>query len=168
MEWSDAEIKLFITAEGPFNLYIINRCLESRPSTPIISSATPASAALNDLFTAEPPSPINALNTQLTEAKATTNYGRDLAILAKMYTEESKYSRENDNFNRKLTIFNDLCDRVDIPQAVKIKGFLIMLRGIALDFYYKNKAIYITFDSICNAIRNYFKGLEYKCGVLIK
>ena len=43
-----------------------------------------------------------------------------------------------------------------------------MLRGIALNFYYKNKATYTTFDSICNAVRNHFKGLEYKRGILIK
>jgi len=43
-----------------------------------------------------------------------------------------------------------------------------MLCGIALNFYYENKATYVTFNSICNAIRNYFKGLEYKRGVLIK
>ena len=45
---------------------------------------------------------------------ATVNYGRDLATLAKMYTEESKYSRKDDNFNHKLTIFNDLCNKVSI------------------------------------------------------
>jgi hypothetical protein len=43
-----------------------------------------------------------------------------------------------------------------------------MLRSITLDFYYRNKAIYTTFNGICNTIYNYFKGLEYKCGVLIK
>jgi hypothetical protein len=85
-----------------------------------------------------------------------------------MYTEESKYSGEDNNFDRKLTIFNDLCDRVGIPQEAKIKGFPTMLRGIALNFYYKNKATYTTFNSIYNAIRNYFKGPEYKRGVLTK
>ena len=43
-----------------------------------------------------------------------------------------------------------------------------MLYGITLDFYYKNKITYITFDGICNAIHNHFKGLEYKRKVLIK
>jgi len=43
-----------------------------------------------------------------------------------------------------------------------------MLWGIALNFYYKNKVIYTTFNSICNAVCNYFKGLEYKRGILIK
>jgi hypothetical protein len=85
-----------------------------------------------------------------------------------MYTEESKYSKENDNFNHKLTIFNNLYNRVNIPQAVKIKGFLIILHSITLDFYYENKATYITFNSIYNTIRNHFKELEYKHRVLIK
>ena len=50
----------------------------------------------------------------------------------------------------------------------KIKAFLIILCGITLNFYYRNKATYITFNSIYNAIRNHFKGLEYKRGVLTK
>ena len=65
-------------------------------------------------------------------------------------------------------IFNDLCNRVDILQEAKIKGFLMMLCGITLDFYYRNKVTYVTFDGICNAICNYLKGLEYKRGVLTK
>ena len=46
---------------------------------------------------------------------ATVNYSRDLATLAKMYMEESKYSGENNNFNYKLIIFNNLYNRVSIP-----------------------------------------------------
>jgi len=155
-----------------------------------MSSTTLALAVLNDLSpTAKLPLPINvtapptnvmappinitapsinALNTQLTETKVTANYGRDLVTLVKIYIEESKYSGEDDNFNRKLTIFNNLYNRVDIPQEVKIKGFPIMLYGIALNFYYRNKATYTTFNGIYNAICNHFKGLEYKRGVLIK
>jgi hypothetical protein len=99
---------------------------------------------------------------------AAVNYGRDLVTLAKIYTEESKYSREDDNFDYKLIIFNDLYDRVGIPQEAKIKGFPTMLRSITLNFYYRNKATYTTFNSICNTIRNYFKGPEYKRRILIK
>ena len=43
-----------------------------------------------------------------------------------------------------------------------------MLRSITLNFYCRNKAMYTTFNGIYNAIRNYFEGLEYKRGVLIK
>ena len=43
-----------------------------------------------------------------------------------------------------------------------------MLYSITLNFYYKNKATYTTFNNVYNAIYNYFKGLEYKREVLIK
>ena len=85
-----------------------------------------------------------------------------------MYTEESKYSKKNNNFNYKLIIFNNLYNRVNILQVVKIKGFLIILYSITLNFYYKNKVTYITFNGIYNAIYNHFKGPEYKYRVLIK
>ena len=144
-------------------------------------STTTASAVSNDLPTAELPLPIDVMAppTDITapptnviappiKVTATINYGRDLVTLAKMYTEESKYSGEDNNFDYKLMIFNDLYDRVGIPQEVKIKGFLTMLRSITFNFYYKNKATYTTFNSICNAIYNHFKGLKYKHRVLIK
>ena len=140
----------------------------------LMLSATLALATLNNLTTAEPPLSINVtasfINITAFSIKVTAavNYGRDLATLAKMYMEENKYSKENDNFNCKLIIFNDFYNRVGILQKVKIKGFLIMLYSITFNFYYKNKAIYITFNNICNAIRNYFKGLKYKHKVLIK
>ena len=88
--------------------------------------------------------------------------------MVKIYTEESEYSREDNNFNCKLIIFNDLCNKIGILQKVKIKGFLIMLYGITLNFYYKKKVTYTTFNNICNAIYNYFKELKYKYGILIK
>ena len=43
-----------------------------------------------------------------------------------------------------------------------------MLYSITLNFYYRNKATYTTFNGICNAIYNHFKGLKYKRRVLIK
>ena len=60
-------------------------------------------------------SPINALNIQLTEAKVITNYSRDLATLAKIYTKESKYSKNNKYFNYKLIIFNNFYNKISIP-----------------------------------------------------
>ena len=76
--------------------------------------------------------------------------------------EESKYNKKDNNFNYKLIIFNNFYNRVNILQVVKIKGFLIILYSITLNFYYKNKATYTTFNSICNTIYNHFKGPEYK------
>jgi hypothetical protein len=133
MEWLDKEIKLYINNKGPFNSYIINRRPKSRSLTPL-TSPTPTPAVSNDLPTAEPPSPTNvaapptnvtAPSTNVTapptnviappiKVIAAVNYGRDLATLVKIYIEESKYSGEDDNFNRKLMIFNDLYNRVGI------------------------------------------------------
>ena len=133
MEWLDIEIKLYIDNEGPFNSYVINRRLKSR------SSPTPTLAVLNNLPTAElpstnvtahptnvtaPPTNVTAPSTDVTappinvtaptKVTATVNYGRDLVTLVKIYTEESKYSGEDNNFDRKLIIFNDLYNRVSI------------------------------------------------------
>ena len=62
MEWLDTEIKLFISTEGPFNLYVIDHYFESCPLTPLMLSVTPASAAFNNLFITKPPSPTNVSN----------------------------------------------------------------------------------------------------------
>jgi len=55
-----------------------------------------------------------------------------------MYTEDNKYSGEDDNFNFKLTIFYNLCSRADAPQEAKVKACPIILRGLALNHYYTN------------------------------
>ena len=174
-------------------MYIINCCFKLYLLTSLTLS-TPTLAVLNDLSMAKPPLPINVTASSIDvtaslinntapfinviaspinitvfiKVTAAINYGRDLVTLAKMYTEESKYSGEDDNFNYKLIIFNNLYNKIGIPQEAKIKGFLIILHGITLNFYYRNKATYITFNGIYNTIHNYFKGLEYKHRVLIK
>ena len=85
-----------------------------------------------------------------------------------MYIKESKYNGEDDNFNRKFMIFNNLYNKVKIPQEAKIKCFLMMLYNITFNFYYKNKVTYTTFNSIYNIIYNHFKGPKYKYGILTK
>ena len=128
MEWSDIEIKLYIDNEGPFNLYAINYRLKLRLLTPLTLSTTLTPAVLNNPPpTAELPLPINVIapstnvtappinvTTPFTKVIAAINYGKDLATLVKIYIEESKYSKEDDNFNRKLIIFNNLYNRVNI------------------------------------------------------
>jgi hypothetical protein len=86
-----------------------------------------------------------------------------------MYTEENKYSGNNDNFDYKLVVFNDLCERADIPQAAKGKAYPITLRGPALNHYCTNlRAVARTLPlhQVCDATRNYFEGPEYRRGIL--
>ncbi len=40
----------------------------------------------------------------------TSEYERELVNLTKLYSDETKYNEENDNFSFKLTMFNDMCD----------------------------------------------------------
>jgi hypothetical protein len=89
--------------------------------------------------------------------------------LAKLYTDEAKYSGENDNFDFKLTIFTDLCQKADILKQEFSQAYSIMLRGLALDHYYtnlKSNPLGVPFNKLCEAIRNYFKGPEYKRDIL--
>ena len=100
-----------------------------------------------------------------------SGYGRELSNLAKMYTEESKYSGENDSFTFKLAIFNDICSRADVPSEAHMKAFLTILKGLALDYYYLNigiTSLTMNFDQVCYLIRAYFEGAEYKRSILSK
>ena len=87
----------------------------------------------------------------------------------KIYTEDNKYSGEDDNFDFKFTIFHDLCSRANVPQEAKAKAYPIILRGLALNHYYtnlKNVTITLLFDQIYNATRHYFKGPKYRRSIL--
>jgi hypothetical protein len=44
-----------------------------------------------------------------------------------------------------------------------------MLRSLALNHYYtnlKSNPLGVSFNKLCEAIRNYFKGPEYRCDIL--
>jgi hypothetical protein len=100
-----------------------------------------------------------------------TDYDRELINLTKLYSDETKYSEENDNFSFKLIMFNDMCNRVDVSLETKLKAFLIMLKRLALNYYYANvinNKISFTFDDVCISMMNYFEDAEYKKNILNK
>ena len=68
-------------------------------------------------------------------------YGRELGIMIKIYTEESKYRGNRNSFNFKLAIFYDICGRADVLYKAKAKAFPIMLKSLVLNFYYLNNTI---------------------------
>ena len=95
-------------------------------------------------------------------------YRQKLNIIIKMYTKESKYRGNKDNFNFKLAIFYNIYRRANILYKTKAKAFPIMLKGLILNFFYLNNTINkLSFQDICNAIQTYFKGLKYKRGILV-
>jgi hypothetical protein len=96
------------------------------------------------------------------------DYGQELSIMIKIYTEESKYRSNRDSFNFKLIIFHNIYKCADVPYKAKAKAFPIILKGLALDFFYLNNTINkSSFQDICSAVWTYFKGLEYKRGILV-
>ena len=107
------------------------------------------------------PAIIQITDPQPTQAKT---YGKELANLAKLYTDKSKYSNKNDNFDFKLTIFTDLCQKADIPKQEFSQAYSTILHSLALDYYYtnlKSNPLGAPFDKLYEAIYNYFKGLKY-------
>ena len=86
-----------------------------------------------------------------------------------MYTEDNKYSKEDDNFDFKFIIFYDLCNKTDVPQKAKVKAYPTMLRDLIFDYYYtnlKNVTLTLLFNQIYNITHNYLKGPEYRHSIL--
>jgi hypothetical protein len=97
---------------------------------------------------------------------------KELASLAKLYTNEAKYNDEIDSLFYKLTIFHDMCNRADVSQSAKLKAFLIRLKDLTFNYYYSNMFIItitvITFDEVCFFMRSYFEDVEYRRDILFK
>jgi hypothetical protein len=81
--------------------------------------------------------------------------------VAKIYTDEQKYDGTNGSFDYKLTIFLDICQRVDLPQEALMRAFPTMLKGLAQDHFYNNKLLQRTYDEACTNIRSFFKKPDY-------
>lgn len=99
------------------------------------------------------------------------DHGRKLSNLVKIYIDETKYSGYNNNFIFKLAIFYNICSKADVSLDTKMKIFPIILKDLALDYYYFNisiSTVALNFDQVCNSIRNYFEGIEYKQSILSK
>ena len=68
-------------------------------------------------------------------------YKQELSTIIKMYIEESKYRNNRDSFNFKLAIFYNIYRCANVLYKAKAKAFPIILKGLALNFYYLNNTI---------------------------
>jgi hypothetical protein len=97
------------------------------------------------------------------------NFRKELANLAKLYTENTKYSSKDNNFNYKLIIFQDFCKKAALFQQVFAQAYSTILYSLALDYYYtncKNILYIIFFKEIYYTTCNYFEGAKYKYNML--
>ena len=81
------------------------------------------------------------LNILIWNKPTSKGYRRELNIIIKIYTKESKYRGNRDSFNFKLTIFYDIYGYINILYKAKAKAFPTMLKGLVLDFFYSNNTI---------------------------
>lgn len=63
---------------------------------------------------------------------------KKLLNLVKISNIEAKYSNQNNSFIFKLVIFHNISIRANVLLKIKIKVFFIILKKLALDYYYLN------------------------------
>ena len=93
-------------------------------------------------------------------ATRSTSYGKEVSTVAKIYTDDQKYSGV-DSFDFKLTIFYDICNRSSLPPEGYMTAFPTILKGLAQAHYYNCSLSSKSFDGACAHIRNFFEGPEY-------
>jgi hypothetical protein len=80
-------------------------------------------------------------------------YRQEFNIIIKIYIEESKYRSNKNSFNFKLAIFYNIYRHTDVLYKAKAKAFPIMLKGLALNFFYLNNTINkLSFQDICSTV----------------
>jgi hypothetical protein len=112
------------------------------------------------VYPQQPQQPLPQMTVQqpLLPLAQTPGYGKELAVAAKLYTDDQKYDGTSGNLDYKLSIFNDICNRADVPPAAHMKALPLMLTGIALNHYYNAQLALLTFDDACKSLRNFFEG----------
>ena len=128
------EIQEYIRTIGRFNSVQINYILSQNDTVSSIyaRTAVPDLPDLPDpLDPSDFPDPYQHIQSASKElerpASREQSFSKELANLAKIYMDKSRYSGENDNFDYKLVIFYNLCSRADIPDDIKAKAYLTIL-----------------------------------------
>ncbi|EKD14468.1 hypothetical protein MBM_07189 [Drepanopeziza brunnea f. sp. 'multigermtubi' MB_m1] len=84
---------------------------------------------------------------------------KELALFARSFLKELKYSRPDDDFNTQLRIFADQASRYGLTSDDYLAAFSIMLTKEAITFYYNHviKARLPTFKANAIAVKDYFE-----------
>lgn len=117
-KWTKDLIDEHLSSDGPFNSHSVNFLiktfaketkglpLEPNPiTTPILKIDKYDAKAIGE----NPPSENDYQVKQSSDSPKF--FPKELTALPKLYSEEVKYSGEDDNFDFKLAIFHDLCER---------------------------------------------------------
>lgn len=88
-----------------------------------------------------------------------------ISNLAKVYNYDGdRYSGlTSDNFDRKLSLFEERCDQASVSDEDKSRAFSIMLTGRARDFYFDNlRGKSMSFTQLTSAIKRRFITAEHE------
>ena len=151
--WTEEDIQKQMDTIDGFNSHQNPASSTAKRPAPLTPPAPPLPVQPKPTVPMDPPEQIRS-----------NSAGFQIAQLAKFYTnDDMKYSGTNDNLDRKLTMFHDICDRIDLPPDARARAFPTILRGLALDRYYStctNRGY--SLDNICHIMRQHFEGPEHK------
>ena len=94
-----------------------------------------------------------------TASVAQTAGAKLISEVAKQYSDDMKFTgTSGGSFDYKLTIFLDICQRVELPRESVMRAFPTMLKALALEYFYNNRLSHQPFETVCTNIRNFFEG----------
>jgi hypothetical protein len=158
-EWTDNEIQEVCTSMGTIKSMRLRYRIpqgspqKDSPTSPTTLTTPPLTATVQE-------APLPTSHTTAPTQNAPI-YGKEIGIVAKMYTEEQKYSGIDKSFNYKLKIFYDICKRAGLPNTAYINAFPTMLKGLAQDHFYNHDLSRRPFDQVYTHLRNFFEGPGY-------
>jgi hypothetical protein len=101
-----------------------------------------------------------ASESYVSSSPAKITYEKELSMLNRLYKNEKKFERTENNFDFKLTIYLDKCRHADLSKHAYEKEISVMLTDETLTRYYANRANFITFNDFCINMRTYFEDSE--------
>jgi hypothetical protein len=79
-----------------------------------------------------------------------------------MYVDGDKFDGEgNSSLNSKLDIFYIICYNARLPKTELLRAFLIMLKGLARDYFYAYSLYARTYNKAISHLRGLFKGAKF-------
>ena len=88
-----------------------------------------------------------------------SGYAKEIENMKKLYKNDMKYSKNNDNFVHKLNIFHHFCDKSDISYETRSKTFSSMFKNFVFDYYLTNVNMlkHVSLDQLCIFICTHFE-----------
>ena len=164
-QWTDEEIKIASTEvkiesrQLQQRLRAMNLIDQSIPPSIGPSDHSQKASIPQDLPQNQEPL-LQQLEPQLHQLRI-SNTSKLVSDIAKILTENQKYDGTNGSFDHKLTIFLDICQRVELPNESIMKAFPTMLKGLAQDHFYNNQLSQRPYKEVCTNLRNFFEGPGY-------